>query len=441
MSDPPDPPDPSPARVGPVLQALSVAIVGVLPAFLVGALAVQLRADLGMSLAGIGLATATLFAVSGSLARVLGALVQRLGSRRGMTLAGSLSTLSLVGVGLAPSPPALLAALVVGGVGNAVAQPAANLRLSELVREGRLGLAFGVKQSAIPVATLLGGLAVPGIALVVGWRWALAAAAVLGVIVVVTASLYGRTARPQPLGEDDVTDRGLPRRGLLVLTIGAGLGAAASTSLGIFLVDSGVAAGLAPGTSGLLFAGCSLLGLIGRIGFGALADRHPTRSTYLFIAGLLAWGAVGYLLLALGQTWTFAAGSVLAYGAGWSWPGLFHFAIVKDNRRAAASATGFVQTGLSLGAGGGPLGFGFLVEATSYRTAWLVAAALSVVAAVTIRTGRRLVRRSRGLPVIELRRRRRSGDRPDLSAPARVLTDLFPPLTGPVPTALQGRSR
>lgn len=386
-------PSPSLAQVGPVLQAVSVAIMGVLPAFLVGALAVQLRADLGMGLAGIGLATATLFAVSGSLARVLGALVQRLGSRRGMTLAGSLSTVSLIGVGLAPSPRALIAALVVGGLGNAVAQPAANLRLSELVREGRLGLAFGIKQSAIPVATLLGGLAVPGIALVVGWRWALAAAAVLGAIVVMSALLYGRSVRPRRSGGDDDEDRGLPRRGLFVLTVGAGLGAAASTSLGVFLVDSGVAAGLAPGTSGLLFAGCSLLGLVGRVGFGALADRYPTRSTYLFIAGLLGWGAVGFVLLALGQIWAFAAGSVLAYGVGWAWTGLFHFAIVKDNRRAAASATGFVQTGLSLGAAGGPLGFGFLVEATSYRTAWLVAAALSVVAALTIRTGRRLVRR------------------------------------------------
>ena len=432
-------PSPSQVPVGPVLQALSVAIVGVLPAYLVGALAVQLRTDLGMGLAGIGLATATLFAVSGSLARVLGALVQRLGSRHGMTLAGSLSTLSLVGVGLAPSPPALIAALVVGGLGNAVAQPSANLRLSELVREGRLGLAFGIKQSAIPVATLLGGLSVPGIALVVGWRWALAAAAVLGAIVVVTVLLYGRTVGPHPSGDfANAADRGLPRRGLLVLTIGAGLGAAAATSLGVFLVDSGVAAGLAPGTSGLLFAASSLLGLVGRVGFGALADRYPARSTYLFIAGLLGWGAAGYVLLAVGQTWAFAAGSVLAYGAGWAWTGLFHFAIVKDNRRAAASATGFVQTGLSLGAASGPLGFGLLVEATSYRTAWLVAAAFSVVAALIIRTGRRLVRRSRGLPVIELRRRRH--DQPDLSAPARVLTALRPPLAGPVPTALHGRS-
>jgi len=388
-----------------VLQAVAVCIVGVLPAFMVGALAVQIRAELDVGLAGIGLATASLFAVSGSLARPIGSLVQRLGSRRGLTLAALLSTASLAVVGLAQSFPVLLWAMVLGGIGNAMAQTAANLSLSELVAEGRLGLAFGVKQSAIPAATLLGGLAVPGIALVLGWRSALAAGAALALVVAGSAVLSARDRDRGGLRDADGVDLGLPRAGLLVLTVGAGLAAAASTSLGVFLVDSGVAAGLRPGQSGLLFALSSLLGLAGRIGFGWSADRHPGRSSYLVIANLLTCGCAGYLLLALGTVPAFVAGSLLAYGAGWVWTGLFHFAIVKDNRRAAAAATGFVQTGLSLGAAGGPLVFGLVAQAVSYRAAWLGTAALSLAAAVTIRAGRRMVRRSRGLPVATLRRR------------------------------------
>lgn len=390
-------------QAGTVLQAVSVTIVGVLPAFLVGALAVQLRADLGIGLAAVGLATAALFAVSGALARPCGGLVQRIGSRRGLVLAALLSTASLSGVGLAPSYPALLAALVVGGVGNSVAQPAANLSLSELVRQGRWGFAFGIKQSSIPAATLLGGLAVPGIALVVGWRWALGVAALLALAVAAWTAWSGPDlqARLRTRGGD--ADRGLPRSALLVLTVGAGFAAAASTSLGVFLVDSGVQAGLRPGQSGLLFALSSLLGLTGRIGAGWLADRHPQRSLYLVIANMLVCGSVGYVLLAAGTTPLFVAGSLLAYGAGWTWTGLFHFAIVKENRLAAARATGVVQTGLSLGAAAGPLLFGVLAQATSYRAAWLGTAALSLVGALTVRTGRRMIRRSRGLPVSTLR--------------------------------------
>lgn len=392
-------------QAGTVLQAVSVTIVGVLPAFLVGALAVQLRADLGIGLAAVGLATAALFAVSGALARPFGGLVQRIGSRRGLVLAALLSTASLCGVGLAPSYPVLLAALVVGGVGNSIAQPAANLSLSELVAEGRWGFAFGIKQSSIPAATLLGGLAVPGIALTVGWRWALGVAALLALAIAAWTARSGPNlqARLRTRGGD--ADRGLPRGALLVLTVGAGFAAAASTSLGVFLVDSGVQAGLRPGESGLLFALSSMLGLTGRIGAGWLADRHPRRSLYLVIANMLVCGSVGYVLLAVGTAPLFVAGSLLAYGAGWTWTGLFHFAIVKENRLAAARATGVVQTGLSLGAAAGPLLFGVLAQSTSYRTAWLGTAALSLAGAVTVRTGRRMVRRSRGLPVSTLRRR------------------------------------
>ncbi len=410
----------SPGAVGAVLRAVAVSVLGVLPAFLVGALAVQIRADLQVGLGLFGLAAATLFAVSGGLARPAGRLVQRLGSRRGAALAAALATASLTVIALAGSPAALMAGLAVGGLGNAVAQPSANAVVSELVTEQRLGVAFGIKQSSIPAATLLGGLAVPGVALVFGWRWAVACAVGLAVVLLLV-SLTGRDAgrrrggAPRSPGAPRAPDRGLPRGGLVVLTVGGFLGSAAATPTGVFLVDSAVAAGIDAGAAGLLFAGCSVLGLVVRIGYGLLVDRHPTRSAYLFIANLLAAGTAGYVLLAAGPVPAFVAGGVLAYGAGWAWTGLFHFAVIRDNRDAAASVTGFVQTGLSLGAASGPLLFGVVAQTWSYSAAWLTAAALSLAGAVTVRVSRRMVRRSRGLPVSRLPGRRRRA--PDLPAP------------------------
>jgi MFS family permease len=152
------------------------------------------------------------------------------------------------------------------------------------------------------------------------------------------------------------------------------------------------------------------------VGFGWLADRHPDRSRYLFIANLLAGGAVGYGLLATGSIPLLVVGSLMAYGMGWAWTGLFHFAVIKDNRAAAASVTGFVQTGLSLGAASGPLVFGIVAQTFSYTAAWTTAAVLSLLAAVTIRISRRMVRRSRGLPVAGLRRRTPT-EGADLQAP------------------------
>lgn len=385
------------------LPAVAVAILGVLPAFLVGALAVQVRADLRMGLGLFGLAAATLFTVSGLLARPGGRLVQRLGVGKGTALAAALATASLTTVALARSPLWLMVALAVGGMGNAVAQPTANLGISEVVADERLGVAFGIKQSAIPAATLLGGLAVPGLALAFGWRWAVLAAVALAVCVLVWSGTRWHTGPRGP--RPDAArgpDPGLPRGGLVVLTLGGFLGSAAATPTGVFLVDSAVAAGAPPATAGLLFAGCSVLGLACRIWFGLLADRHAGRSRYLFIANLLAAGAVGYALLATGFLPAFAVGALLAYGLGWAWTGLFHFAVIRDNRGAAASVTGFVQTGLSLGAASGPLFFGLVAQSLSYAAAWSTAAVLSLAAAGMVRAGRRMVRRSRGLPVTGL---------------------------------------
>jgi MFS family permease len=407
----------SPAAVGAVLRAVAVSALGVLPAFLVGALAVQFRADLEVSLGLFGLAAATLFIVSGSLARPGGRLVQRLGPRRGAALAAALATTSLTLIAVAGSPAALMAGLAVGGLGNAVAQPSANAVISQLVSAQRLGVAFGIKQSAIPAATLLGGLAVPGVALVFGWRWAVAGAVGLAVVLLLASLAGGRDAGERGGAASDVPaaarapDRGLPRGGLVVLTLGGFLGSAAATSTGVFLVDSAVAAGVGAGAAGLLFAGCSVLGLLSRVGYGLFADRYPGRSAYLFIANLLTAGTLGYVLLAAGPVPAFVAGSVLAYGAGWAWTGLFHFAVIRDNRGAAASVTGFVQTGLSLRAACGPLLFGVVAQTAGYPAAWLTAAALSLAGAVTVRVSRRIVRRSRGLPVTRR-------PRPSLTDPA-----------------------
>src|SRR5829696_7279082 len=58
---------------------------------------------------------------------------------------------------------------VIAGLANAVSHTAANLSLAREVPASRQGLSFGIKQAAIPVATLLAGLAVPTIAVTLGW--------------------------------------------------------------------------------------------------------------------------------------------------------------------------------------------------------------------------------------------------------------------------------
>ena len=148
--------------------------------------------------------------------------------------------------------------------------------------------------------------------------------------------------------------------------------------------------------AGLLLAAGSACSIAVRVVFGYLADMMSGGRLRL-VAGMLAAGVVGFLMLALGSGPLFVAGALLAFGAGWGWPGLFNFAVVKTSPGAPAAATGITQTGASGGAAFGPLLFGAVVEAASYEAAWTVSAAAALAALAAILTGRALLLR-KGAP-------------------------------------------
>jgi MFS family permease len=375
-----------------VLLAVAVATAGVLPGFLTGGLAVQIRGELGFGEGALGFAVAVFFAASALASVVSGRVVERLGSSLGMRLAAVASAASLLAVSvLASTWWWLCACLVLGGLGNAISHPATHLLLAREVPQNRQGLAFGVKQAAIPAATLLAGLAVPLVAMTVGWRWAFAGAAALALCVALLV----------PKGEKRATTRRVkgaragdaPLAPLVLLALGIGLGSAAANPLGAFVVESAVAAGIGVGAAGLLLALGSAAGIGVRVVFGHLADRLNSGRLRL-VAGMLVVGTVGFVLLASGSAPLLVVGVTVAFAAGWGWPGLFNFAVVKSNPGAPAAATGITQTGASSGAAVGPLAFGLLVEETSFATAWLASGAVAIFAAAAILAGRGMLLRN-----------------------------------------------
>jgi MFS family permease len=100
-------------------------------------------------------------------------------------------------------------------------------------------------------------------------------------------------------------------------------------------------------------------------------------------------------MLATGEEALIVPGALLAFAAGWGWPGLFNFAVVKTSPGAPAAATGITQTGASGGAAVGPLVFGLVAEAASYQVAWLVCGAFALGSLVAIVAGRRMILRDR----------------------------------------------
>ncbi|QIN79914.1 MFS transporter [Rubrobacter marinus] len=380
----------------PMLIAVSVATVGVLPSFLTGGLAVQIRGEFGFGAGALGLAVAVFFVVSSLSSALAGRVAERIGSHAAMRTSSLVGALALLAVALlAGSWWGLVACLVLGGAGNAIAQPSTNLLIAREVPVGRHGLAFGVKQAAIPVATLLAGLAVPVIAVTLGWRWAFAGGALLALVVALLVPRENDGEPPGRLKEARAGDA--PLAPLILLAVGIGLGSTAATPLGAFVVESAVSTGVEVGTAGLLLALGSGVGIVVRVVAGHLADGM-TGGRLRLVAGMLVLGTAGFAMLASGAPGLLVVGVVLAFGAGWGWPGLFNFAIVKSSPKAPAAATGITQTGASGGAALGPLLFGYTVEATSFGTAWIATAAVALLSAAAILAGRRLLLRRREGP-------------------------------------------
>src|SRR5579875_696442 len=377
-------------------SAVAATIPTSLPVFLTGAMAVQIRDTLHFGTTAYGVAVALYYLAAGTSSIPLGRLSERLGGLRTMRLAvlGSSVVLGLL-AGASRSWALLAVLLVAAGVVSAAMQPAANVFLVGRISPERQGLSFGIKQAAVPLATSLAGLAVPGLALTVGWRWAYAVGAAWAIATAVVLPHSVATARPpRPPAAAPV----LPRRALVVLAVGFGMGIGTASALAAFLVTSAVDSGVSHANAGLLVAFGSLAAVCARVVVGYRADRRPDtggRSHLAVVAGMLLVGAAGYGTLAVAAAChglaLYALGGAVAFAVGWGWNGLFNFAVVRLSPSRAGRATGITQTGGRLGGMAGPFLFGVVASHSSYSVAWGASGALLVVAAGTVLAARHML--------------------------------------------------
>lgn len=373
---------PTAGRGQALAAAALVGVGGMLPVSLTGALAVQLRSELGMGEATLGLAVAVFFTAGALTAVSAGRLADRLGWRAAVAGNSVLSAVSLAGAAFVAGHPAVLIAFLgIGGVAMAGAMSAGNLVLA---REGpvqRLGLYLGLKQTAVPVATLLAGAAVPAVALTLGWRWA------FGLALVVPAATWVASRRGAAQARADRVTVAAPARGtrgpvpttLKVLATACAFASVVPGVLAGFVVVSAVGIGIGEAAAGGLLVAGSLLGLGVRVWMGWRIDRVHSDG-FREVAILLCIGAAGLALMATRQPPAFVAGSLLAFAAGWGWPGLFFYGVVSAHMETPAAATGVIQSGGATGTAVGPLLFGLVAGSLGHGAAWAASAGLAVLA-------------------------------------------------------------
>ncbi|MDP6077244.1 MAG: MFS transporter [Acidimicrobiales bacterium] len=363
--------------------AVSVSAAGVLPVFLTAALAVQIRDDLDLSVAALGALVGVFFGVSALGSAPLGRVVERRGWASGIQLAAIGSGLTQIGMATVARNAWTIGALfIVGGLAAAMSRPAADFALTRSVPPCRHGLLFGLKHAAAPAAVMLGGLAVPGFALTIGWRWAYIAGAAI------SFSIFLGTPRQLNRAEDrrrlpGGTTPSTPIRVLFILAVATALGIASADALASFFVTYAVEVGVGEGSAGTLLAGCSAIALISRLIAGWLVDKRQ-HASLLGIGGLLIIGALGLTVLATGGRQWLIVGAMLGFAAGWGWSGLMTFFVVWANPHAPAVATGITHTGTYVGAAVGPLLIGHLAERTSFTVAWWSTSAMLGTAAILV---------------------------------------------------------
>lgn len=382
-----------------LVGAIAVSASSGVPVLLLGSVGVQVKDDLAIGDARLGAAIGGFFLVALVGSPVAGRLVDILGWRRTVRLLAAVTSTSLLlsaMLGGAYIPLAIAVGL--GGLAFSGASAASNVAVASDVAPSWHGLALGVKQSAVPLSTFFTGMAVPTVALTVGWRWAFLIALLLPLIAAISSSQRQDPSRAVGQPQWSALRAALGRvggRGALAwgdpvagrrLRLLAAAGALASASIGAlngFSVVTAVASGIAPGSAGAVVAGASVVSMAVRIAAGWLIDRRPA-GAFSAVVGLIVVGVVGFMLMSVGAPGPTVVGLALAFGAGWGWPGLFHFGVIRAFAATPGRATGIIQAGFSAGLIAGPALFGLLADGSSYRVAWTVNASLALVAAAMI---------------------------------------------------------
>lgn len=381
----------------PTWHALSAAVLvtlgSSLPVYVLGALSVEIDRSLRFGASALGLAAGAYYFGAAASSIPMSRMTERIGGGRVMRVASAVQALLLLLIAAAAGSWATLTVLLgLTGIASGAIMPATYLFLARRVPEASQGRAFGINQAAVPLAPLLGGLAVPLVALTVGWRWAFVLAGALALVAsaVVPRSLTTLTERRRAgRGRDLEPVRPLP---IVTLSVGMGLGMFAASGFLAFLAIGAVHDGFGRAGAGYLVAAVGAIAVVMRISVGFRADRRGD-GHFRVVSAMLAAGATGYALVAVASAlrvqWLFVVAAIAAAGVGWGWNALFNLAVVRAHLHAPAKATGFTDVGGRLGGVLGPVAIGQILDHAPYDVAWMALAAAAMGAAMAVVVGHR----------------------------------------------------
>jgi len=354
------------------------------------------RADYGVSYTEIGLALAAFNTVSATLQTPAGFLVDRLGARTlliaGLLIGAGAFTLA----GLVHSFWMLVAMFALAGVGNTIYHPADYALLSHHVPAKRIGPAFSVHT----FAGMLGSAVAPGSLLLMqsqwGWRGAFIGAGILGFAVAAALTVVREhpaaqadAAPPRAKPDDAAAGWRLLLSAPIVLNLFFFV-LLAMMSSGMYnysVVALGAEFGTPVTTANVALSGHLLFSAIGVLTGGLVVTRTSRHGTVATL-GLLTIALVTLLIgnINLGSLPLIAAMTVNGFFFGVIMPSRDMIVREVTPPGSFGKVFGFVTTGFNIGGIVSPLIFGALMDHGSSRLVFLLVAAFSLVAIVTVAT-------------------------------------------------------
>ena len=251
----------------------------------------------------------------------------------------------------------------------------------------RMGLAFGIRQAAVPLGAALAGIALPLIAL----RWGVAFSLwSLALMLLIAALGVARTVH----GERRLTQRvplgPTPWAHIAPMLTASGLYTA--TQIGIvslltlYLVN---ARGWSAPAAAVVFAGVMVATIILRVLVGFAADRWEHRRLWMF--KLTGFITAALLVIAAVTDPAPIAGVVIVVAGvvGMGWNALaFTLTVSLVPHERVGTSQGVLNALIFTAWGLSPIFTGFLVQTFSWSVAWIVLALIAVAGAVIARTHR-----------------------------------------------------
>ncbi|WP_160049401.1 MFS transporter [Nocardiopsis sp. JB363] len=351
--------------------------------FAVAALAPSIGPELGIGPAALGGAAGAGFAVAAVFSPWAGRLADRWGAR---TCTAALLVTNALALGLASAARdglGLACALALGGVAQALANPASNKAVSALFVGGRRAKVIGWKQSGVQLGALVAGVPLVLTAATIGWRAAMASLAVGSLVLALWALVeLPRGAERSLAPEAPPTWSQVAPLAFFSVFLGVGV-SSVNAHLTLFSTTD---LGLSAVQGGALLAVLGAAGVAGRVFWTGRAARSGATP----LLAPLAAGA--------------AAGPVLLWASLWWGPLVWLAALVVGGLAVAANAvsmvavvsgvspssvgraSAWVAAGFFTGFAVGPAVLGLVAQAWGYGTAWLwPAVALVCAAAIAAR--------------------------------------------------------